>query len=263
VEVDFEVRENGTIIEGGESKNHPLVIGKNNFIPGFEDQLVGMKKGETKEFSLTAPQDFANKDVAGKKLDMKVTIQKIQEVKLPELNDALAQKLGKFDNIDQLILSVKDGLQQEKQEKESQRARLEVIDKLIEGAKLDISEAMIAEQLDVMVKNFDRDLHHHGMELSLYLAKLGKTQDDLRKDWKADAKRQAAMSLVLHAVAREKDIHVAPEEVNAALESMLHSALGSDGTLPQNIDIESLRRNLESRLATEKTLQYLEQTCVS
>lgn len=264
VEVDFEVKENGKIIDGGASQNHPLVIGKNNFIPGFEDQLVGMKKGETKEFSLTAPIDFANKEVAGKKLDMKVTMQKIQSVKLPELNDEFAQKLGKFNNIDQLILNIKDGLLQEKEEKESQRARLEAIDKLIAGTKLDITDKMLEDQLDVMTHNFDHDLHRHGMELGLYLAKLGKTEKDLRKDWRDDARRQVAMSLVLHALARDNDIKISDEELNTALESLVHSTVqNSTEGLPPNLDVDALRRNLESRLLTEKTLQYLESKCVS
>jgi len=264
VEIDFEVRDAGQIIDGGISKNHPLTIGKNNFIPGFEDQLIGMKKGDIKDFSVTAPADFANKSIAGKKLDMHVEIQKVQAVTLPALDDAFAQKLGKFNNIDQLILSVKDGLLQEKQEKESQRARLAAIDKLIEGAKCDISDQMINNQLDQMIENFDQDLHKHDMELSLYLVKIGKTQDELRKDWKADAKRQVAMSLVLHALAREQDIQVAPDEVNAALESLVQSAVtNQNGAIPENLDVDALRRNLESRLLTEKTLQYLERTCVS
>ncbi len=264
VEVDFEVRDNGTLIDGGESKNHPLVIGKNNFIPGFEEQLVGMKKGDHKEFSLTAPTDFSNKDIAGKKLDMSVTMQKVQHVKLPELNDEFAKKLGKFDNIDQLILNVKDGLMQEKQEKESQRVRLAVMDKLIEDGKYEVSDQMIESQLDSMVHNFDHDLHKHDMELGLYLAKIGKTQDDLRKDWRKDAKRQAAMSLVMHALARQENITVAPEEVNAAMESLIQSTMtGADQAVPANLNIEALRQNIESRLMTEKTLQYLEQTCVT
>ncbi len=264
VEVDFEVRDAGSLIEGGESKNHPLVIGKNNFIPGFEEQLVGMKKGDHKEFSLTAPADFANKDIAGKKLDMSVTMQKVQHVKLPELDDDFAKKLGKFENIDQLILNVKDGLTQEKEEKESQRVRLAVIDRLIDEGTYEVSDKMIESQLDTMVHNFDHDLHKHDMELGLYLAKLGKTQDDLRKDWRKDAKRQVAMSLVLHAVAREHDVTVAPEEVNAALESLIQSTMtGSSQAVPPNLDIEALRHNIESRLLTEKTLQYLEQTCVT
>jgi len=263
VEVDFEVRDMGQVIDGGISKNHPLVIGKNNFIPGFEEQLIGLQKGDRKEFSLTAPADFANKSIAGKKLDMKVEMQRVQQVTLPAIDDAFAQKLGKFTNVDQLILSVKDGLLKEKEEKESQRVRLAAIDKLIDGAKCDISEDMVNIQLDLMVQNFDNDLHKHDMELSLYLAKLGKTQDDMRKDWKADAKRQVAMTLVLHALARVGDIQVPPEEVSAALESLVQSALTTEGQVPNNLDVESLRRSLESRLLTEKTLQYLERTCVS
>ncbi|OGN28300.1 MAG: trigger factor [Candidatus Yanofskybacteria bacterium RIFCSPLOWO2_01_FULL_49_17] len=265
VEVDFEVHDGGQIIDGGTSQNHPLVIGKNNFVPGFEEQLIGMKKDETKEFSLTAPADFANKEVAGKKLNMKVTMRLVQEVKLPKLDDAFARRAGKFENIDQLILSIKEGLLREKEEKESQRVRLAAMDKLVAGAKCDISEQMVSDQLDSMTQSFDQDLHRRNMELGLYLAKVGKTQEDLRKEWRENAKKQVSMSLSLHALAHEKDIKVAPEEVDAALEALVKSAVAGtpDGTIPSDLDLDVLRRDLESRLLTEKTLQYLEHICVS
>ena len=108
VEVDFEVSEEGKVIDGGISKNHPITIGGKNFIPGFEEELIGMKRGEEKKFSLIAPKDFANKSVAGKKLDFKVALRGVKKIKLPELNDDFAKSVGKFDNIDQLILNIKD-----------------------------------------------------------------------------------------------------------------------------------------------------------
>ena len=262
LEIDFEVKENGILIDGGQSENHPVVIGKENFVPGFENQLVGLKKGDRKEFSLMVPKDFANKTVAGKKLDFVITVKDIKKVTLPELTDDFAKTLGKFENLDQLMLNIRDGLTEEKKEKETQRVRLEIMDALINRATCVASPAMIEDQLTTMMQNFDQDLHRHDLELSLYLAKIGKTQEDIKKEWRSEAERQVKMALILHALARENNIEITREETDEALESLVQSTmLRSPGTNP-NFDMERMRSSIQSRLLSEKTLQFLEKTCV-
>src|SRR3990167_5740449 len=128
VEVDFEVRHEGQILEGGISKNHPLIIGGKNFIPGFEDNLLGMKKDENRAFSLVAPKDYYIKKIAGQKLDFTVKINNIKSVELPKVDDEFVKSLGNFQNLNQLIDSIKDGITEEKKLKEKQRIRLEIID---------------------------------------------------------------------------------------------------------------------------------------
>lgn len=262
VEVDFEVRENGSLIEGGVSKNHPVLIGDNKFIPGFEDALVGMKKDEQREFSLKVPADFANKEIAGKELNFKVAMQDVKKVSLPELNDDFARSLGKFDNIDQLIMNIKDGLTEEKEEKERQRVRLAIMNEVIDAARCDIPGTMIEDQLNTMIQNFDQDLHRHDMELSLYLAKIGKSQDDLKKDWRKEAERQVKMAIAVHTIARKYNISLDPKEIDTALESLMQAAL-AQGENQQNLDIDSMRSNIESRLLNEKTFEYLEKNCTA
>src|SRR3989344_1495889 len=262
VEVDFEVSEEGKVIDGGISKNHPITIKLQNFIPGFEEELIGMKRGEEKKFSLIAPKDFANKSVAGKKLDFKVALRGVKKIKLPELNDDFAKSVGKFDNIDQLILNIKDGIIEDKRTKERDRVRLEIVNKILEATNCGVPEKMINDQLDSMIQNFDQDLHQHDMELGLYLAKLGKTQDDLRKEWKKEAERQVKMMLVLHAVARDHKIAVEPEEVDGTLNELVQSVmLRGEGT--PNIDLDRMRSNIQSRLLNENALASLEQICIA
>ncbi len=234
LEVDFQVKENGTLIEGGESTNHPVVIGKENFVPGFEDQLIGLKKGDHKDFSLPVPKDFANTTIAGKTLDFSVTVKDIKKVSLPELTDEFAKTLGKFENMDQLILNVKDGLLQEKEEKERQRVRLEIMNALIGQAICTVPAAMIEDQLTTMMQNFDQDLHRHNMELGLYLAKMNKTQEDIKKEWRPEAERQVKMALILHAIGKDNDIAVSREETDQA-----------------------------PNLLNEKTFEFLEKVCIA
>lgn len=263
VEVDFEVKNDGVLIDGGESKNHPVTIGKENFIPGFEDQLIGMKKGEHKEFSLVAPADFANKEIAGKKLDFFVTVKDIKKVTIPELNDAFAKSLGKFENVDQLMLNIRDGLTEEKKDKENQRVRLEIMNEIIAQATCVVSSEMVEDQLTTMIQNFDQDLHRHDMELGLYLAKIGKTQDDIKKEWRPEAERQVKMALVLHSLAKENNIEVSREEVDQALEELIQTTMLRDGGASPNIDMNRMRSAIQSRLMNEKTFSFLEKTCVA
>ena len=262
LEVDFEVKENGVLIDGGASTNHPVVIGKENFVPGFEEQLIGMKKGERKEFSLTAPKDFANKTVAGQKLDFSVTVKDVKKVTLPELNDEFAKTLGQFANLDQLMLNIRDGLTEEKKDKENQRVRLEIMNALIDKAACQASPSMIEDQLTTMMQNFDQDLHRHDMELSLYLAKIGKTQEDIKKEWRPEAERQVKMALVIHAIARENNITITREETDEALESLIQSTMLRNGGANPNLDMERMRSLIQSRLLNEKTFQFLEKTCL-
>lgn len=262
VEVDFTVKEGDKVIEGGESKNHPVVIGANKFIPGFEDQLIGLKKDEEKSFSLTAPKDYFHKDIAGKKLNFSVTVRNVQTIEKPELTDAFVQGVGQFKNLDQLKLSIKEGISAEKREKETQRLRLEILDHLIKKADVPAPDFMVKDQLDAMVASFDRDLHERGMEMGMYLAHLNKTQDDLRKEWQTEAEKQVRISLLVHAIAKQKNLIAEEPEVEETFNQMIQMMVARGNTDPASIDPEQVKQNIRERLTTEKTLNFIEGLCV-
>lgn len=263
VEVDFEVSENGKVIEGGVSKNHPVVIGKGAFVTGFEDELVGMKKEEEKRFSLVAPKEYQHKAVAGKKLDFVVKMNDVKKIELPKLDDDFAKSLGQFQNMEQLTLSIKGGLQQEKEEKERQRIRLEALEKIADASVFSVPESMINNQLDLMLKRFDEDLHQREMELDFYLTRLGKTKDQLRQDWRSSAERQVKMALVLHALAKSKHLSISSEELDEAVSSTVQSILARDPQAQSSIDLPRLRTSVMNELINEKTLSLIEETCIT
>ncbi|MDP2648004.1 MAG: trigger factor [Candidatus Yanofskybacteria bacterium] len=261
VEVDFQVLVDGKPLEGGESKNHPLIIGGKSFIPGFEEKLIGMAGEEAREFSLTAPDDYFQKEIAGKKLDFKVTMRKVQSVELPELNDAFAKTLGSFENLEQLKTNVKEGLLQEKKDKERQKMRLEILDALIGKSKIELPLAMVQEQIDTMVANFDADLHRRNLELNMYLAHLSKSIEDLRKEWQPEAERQLKIGLVIRKVAKEQNIQVLEEEVDKTAAEMLQSFIARGELNPNEMDPEALKASVRDRLINERTLEYIEKEC--
>lgn len=260
VEVDFEVKKDNQIIEGGISKNHPLIIGGRSFIPGFEDQLVGMKKGEEKSFSLTAPEDYFYKDIAGKNLDFKVKVNDVKKVIRPEINDDFARSLGRFAGLSELRASLREGLTQEKKIKESHKLRLEILDNIIDRSEIEVPEGLLNKQLDIMVSDFDHTLHGKGLELGLYLARIGKTQEELKNDWTKDAVKQVKTSLILRKLAKELNIQATQEEVQELAGQVVQSAIAS-GSGEADIDPAKIKENIASRIVNEKALEYIESHC--
>lgn len=261
VEVDFEVRKDGQIIEGGVSKNHPLVIGGRNFMPGFEDQLVGMRKGESRSFTLTAPSDYFYKDVAGKKLEFSVKVNDIKKVVTPEANDDFAKTMGRFASLGELRKSIKNGLTQEKALKENQKLRLEILDNIIRYSRIDVPEDLLKKQVDTMMSDFDHTLHEKGLELGLYLARIGKTQEKLREDWVKDAEKQVKISLILRKIAKDNNIKASQEEIEETANQVIQSALLRGEIEQADIDPIKIKKNLASGIVNEKTLDYIESRC--
>ncbi len=261
VEIDFEVRLNGKPIEGGQSKNHPLIIGGKSFLPGFEEHIIGMREGEERTFAFSVPENYYHAGIAGKTLEAVVKLNSLQSVQTPELNDDLARQVGSFQNLEQLKGSIREGLYEEKRLKEKQRLRLAILDQIIAKTSVALPASLIEEQLDAMVASFDHDLHERGLELGVYLSHLGKTQDDLRKDWRSEAERQTKIKLAIHKISVEKNIEPSPEEVAAALEEQLQNMTVRNQIDPSEIDTGELRRAIAERLTSEKTLNFIEGVC--
>lgn len=262
VEIDFEVTSGGLPIEGGMSRNHPLVVGDNKFIPGFEEQLIGLKHDEEKTFSLTAPKDYFYKNIAGKNLDFKVKISSVQVIQKPELTDSFVKTLGRFETLKDLESNISEGILVEKKAKEEQRVRIELLAAILDKSKINVPNNMVEERLDDMMTNFDNELHAKGMELSLYLAHLNKTNDDLRKDWLSEAKKQVSFSLILKKIAKDRNISPTPQEIEEAASQIIQGAALRGEVNQENIDIENLKEVAAVNLINEKVFSFLEENCV-
>lgn len=257
LEIDFEVKNGGKAIEGGKSENHPLTLGEGSFIPGFEEELRGMKRGDTKSFFLHAPEDYYQKSIAGKKLDFTVILKSQKAVLLPELNDEFAKSLGNFSSAEVLKRDITQGLKKEKEQKEQERVRLQILDKISEKTIMEVPAQMVEEQLDVMVANFDQSLHERGLELSLYLTQTKKTEGDLRKEWRKKAERQIRHGLIMRAISKVEDITISDEEVNEAVTGLLSRYVGSEEERGK-LNLEEVKRRAKESLLNEKVLEYLE-----
>ncbi|WKZ26902.1 MAG: trigger factor [Candidatus Paceibacterota bacterium] len=263
VVVDFSVRHAEKIIEGGEQKAYPLILGSNTMIPGFEEKLVGARAGEERAFSLAVPADFGNDAIAGKELSIHATVKEVDSVMMPELSDEFAASLGNFPSASALEGRVREGLLQEAKEKERQRVRLAILDGIMNASSVPAPAFLVDEQLDSMIAGFDQDLHERGLELSMYLAQLKQTQDDLRAQWRPAAMRQAQIALVLQAVAEQHGVRLEEQEVQEALTRAVQEALARGFAKDASaIDLVSLRARIAPSLLRERTFAFLEERCV-
>ncbi len=256
VEIDFLAQVDGVIIEGGESKQHPLVLGEGHFMPGFENELVGLKENETKKFSLDAPSDYHKKDLAGKKVDFEVKMCLVQERKLPEINDELARSLGRFGSLEELKASLAEGLKAEKEARAKDERRAKIATALVKNINAELPEELVELELDKMSAELEDSLAHMNLDKESYLAHLKKTPEDLKKDWRPQAEKRIKVSLALRQIARHENIEVAEAEVEDKLSQLLRN---SPPVRPgQNLDLTSLRGYVKGMIRNEKVFELLE-----
>ena len=221
VEVDFEVLVAGAPIENGTSKKHNLVIGRGVFIPGFEEQVIGMREGDTKEFELAFPENYHKKDLAGKMATFKVKMNLVQERKTPELTDEFAAGLGKFKNLEELRQNMREGMEHENEHKIKDEKRASYLDEIIKHAKSDLPEILLHEEVHKMEHELEQQLSSMGMNLDQYLTQLKKTRQDLEKDWMPQAEKRVMSALVLTEIAKMQEIVAESEEVEAEMNKTL------------------------------------------
>lgn len=257
VEIDFEVKQNGETIEGGESKNHPFILGQGKFVAGFEDNLAGMKEGEEKEFRLTFPADYYKKDLAGQEADFKVKMKLVQEEELPALDDEFAKALGQFENLEKLKNNIKEGLLLEKQEKEKESWRAEIIGKIAEKAKMEIPELLIEKEAENMVLELKNRTGSFDLPWEKYLEQAGKSEKELKNDFMAQAEKRVKNALTLNALAKKEKIEVAEKEVEEEINKILKQYPDIERT-EEKFDLEQMKEYVYGALRNEKVFKFLE-----
>lgn len=256
-EIDFAVSVAGVPIENGTSKKHPVVIGKEVFIPGFEDNLVGMQAGEEKEFELAFPADYHKKDLAGKKATFKVTVNLVQERQIAEINDEFAKSLGNFETLEALKQNMREGMNHELGHKLQEQKRVEFVEKIIEETEVELPEVLIHEETHKMLHEFEQQTQSMGMTLEQYLEKLGKKKEELEKDWAPQAEKRVKSALALAKIVKEEKIEVDTKEVEAEMNKTLQYYKNIKD-IEKNIDMERLYNYTKGMLENEKVFQFLE-----
>jgi len=257
VEIDFDVLVEGREIEGGKSRNHPLVVGENYFIPGFEDNLVGMKEKEAKEFGLNFPKDYNQKDLAGKPAIFKVKMNIVQEMQLPEINDEFAKNLGNFESLEGLKKNIAKGLEMEQQKKNIEKWRQEVLGKITEGSEIELPDILVENETEKMLAELEQNISSMGMKIEDYLVNIKKTKEELKKDWKNPAEQRVKSALELKEIAALENLSPESHEIEEELNKTLAHFKGQ-ADLEKNVDMEGLYNYVKNVLTNEKVLEFLE-----
>ena len=256
-QVDFKVLRNDVPIEGGTATNHNLVLGNNVFIPGFEDNVIGMKEGDIKEFDLKFPDKYHEKSLAGQNAHFEVKMKLVQKREVPEVNDDFAKSLGEFKNIEELRKNIKGGLTKEKEMKTKEERRGEITEKLIEKTEVDLPEILIHEELHKMTHELEAQIQQMGMQLDQYLEKMRKTREDLEKDWKPQAEKRLKAALALEQVAKDREINVDSEKIEGEM-NKTHQYCEGVKNAKKNIDMKRLYDHTKAMMQNEATFKVLE-----
>ncbi len=218
--IDFEGFVDGVAFDGGKGENYDLEIGSNTFIPGFEDQLVGAEIGKELDVNVTFPEEYGAKELAGKAAVFKCKVNGIKVKELPEADDEFAQEVSEFDTLDAYKEDIKANLLKKKEE-EAQRVKEDaVIGKIIEGAQMDIPEAMVEYQTQQMLDDFGRRMQSQGLSLEQYFQFTGMTEDQYKEQMKPRALQNIQSRLVLEAVAAAEKLEATEEDLDAEYAKM-------------------------------------------
>ncbi len=257
VEIDFESRLGGVKIDGGESKNHPLVIGESLFVPGFEDNLIGLKENEEKKFSVIFPKEYYKKELAGKNIDFKVKMKLVQKIELPELNGEFAKSLGKFKDLENLKSSIREGMEAEAKNKARDELREKIIDQIIAGSEMEIPDLLIESELDLMLRELEHNIIQSGIEFEKYLENLKTSRESLRQGWRKDAERRVKLNLIMREINKKEEIKIEAEALKEKVDQILKAYSGKEEA-EKNIDVQRLREHLEEAMVKDEIFKMLE-----
>lgn len=246
--IDFEGFQDGVAFEGGKGENYSLEIGSGSFIPGFEEQLVGVKAGESKDVVVTFPEEYHAAELAGKEATFKVTVKEVKAKELPELDDDLAAEIDPdVETLDELRTKLKEKAVSEKETSADTALRDDLVEKAAENATVEIPEVMIESEVNRMLQEYDQSLQMQGMNLDLYYQFSGQDEAALRAQMKEDAESRVRVALVLETIAEAEKIEAIEEDINSELEKMaeqfkmdveqIKSVLGGTSVIEHDVKI--------------------------
>ena len=215
--IDFEGFKDGVAFDGGKGENYPLVIGSGSFIPGFEEQLIGMKAEESKDIEVTFPENYQEASLAGQPVIFKVCVHEIKTKVLPEYNDELVKmaNIENVNNVKEFEAYLKEDLKKHKEEDAENKYTNDCLTKVVDNARVEIPQVMIDEECDQMVNDFKQRLAQQGMTLEQFTQFTGQNEDVIREQMAVDAANKVKVRLVLEAVAKEENVEVAEEKIEA------------------------------------------------
>jgi trigger factor len=233
--IDFEGFIDGVPFDGGKAEGHSLTLGSQTFIPGFEEQLVGTKKGDEVEVKVTFPEDYHADDFAGKEAVFNVKVNDIKVKEMPELDDEFAKDVSEFDTLDELKEDLKNKFKARKEKEAADSAKVKVVDGAVESAKFEIPDQMIEEEMEKSLKDFEYQLKMQGIDMEDYFKYTNMDKNKLIEEVREDSKKKIARDLVLTKITETESIEATDEEIDKEIE---------DQAAVYNMDVEKFKSTI-------------------
>ncbi len=253
--IDFEGFVDGVAFEGGKGENFELTIGSGQFIPGFEEQLVGMKIGEEREINVKFPDEYHAENLAGKDAMFKVKLISIKSKVLPELDDEFAKDISEFDTLEEYKKDVEKKLKEEKEKQAEADKEAQAIEKIVENTEVNIPDSMIEDQMEQMVEQFNANLSYQGLNLETYCKYLGTTVEAFRETLKPQATKDVKLKLALEYIAKTENITATDEDINAKIDELAKEYGNENADSLKNN--ENIKKYMSERVLQDKTLKVV------
>lgn len=253
--IDFVGYLDGEAFEGGSGEDYSLELGSNTFIPGFEDQLIGVKAGEEKDVQVTFPEEYHAEELAGKEALFKVKVKGIETRKLRELDDEFAQEVSQFDTLAEFREDIRSNLVLVMETRKKELIKQEVLDKAIAATEIPLAESVVRAQIERMLQQFAQRLASQGLSLEQYYQFTASNQEELENDLRPEAERTVKINFLLEKLVEEKGIEVTDEEMNKQIEEAANSMGVDPEQAKQNL--AGVMDSLEYSVKMDKAVQYL------
>jgi len=255
--IDFKgVDKDGKDVKGADGKDYPLALGSGSFIPGFEENVIGMKSGDSKEFEVTFPKDYGAKTLQNAKVKFTVKLLKVMEVVEPKIDDEFAATIGPFKTVDELKTDVKKQLEHEQKHKLERDYEAAIVNELADKTKVEIPDVLIAEQEEHVLQEVRQNVVQRGMTFDEFLKNQGLNEADYKKkEITPEAIRRVKAGLILSEIADLEGIDVTPEELEARMLQL--KTQYTDKKMQEQLDQPDSKREINARLRSEKVIQFL------
>ena len=254
VTIDFQGSVDGKELDSMKAENYVLEIGSQRFIPGFEDKLIGLKKGDDKEFKITFPENYNANDLAGKEAVFKVKVKELKQKRIPELDDNFLKNFEKYETIDDLKNNLRQALEEENKLRVDQEFRRKLIDKLLENNLFEVPETLVERQLYLMMMNTQRRMAYNGMDPQ----KAAEFAYRMRDTMKVEAEKQVNTSLLLEAIAKKESIKADEEDIQKRFEDMASRYAQDVESVRKSYEKEDMMDGLKAEIVEQKTLDFIE-----
>jgi trigger factor len=255
--VDIEMFNNKVPIEGGQSQGTIIILGDSYFLPGLDEQLIGLKEGEQKEFTLPYPTEYYDKKLAGKKIDFKVKLVSVHQMDLPEINDEFIAGLGNFKTLTDLKAQIKENLESEESQKLEHEIENEVLTKMLECCQFDeIPQSLINRESQRMLAELKQDIEARGLNFDDYLLQLKKSTEEITKSFEEQAKKRIQVSLAIRQIGLDEKIEADDQAIDDEI-SRIIAMYPDNAEVKQQAENPRYRERLAEIIGNQKTVEHL------